>query len=176
MVKSEHKSSILTHSERLRARKIRLRWLIALSSLPLFGMVTAFGLAPQTDTAQIPLQTVVENLSLPDSLIQTNPEHIAHYWRDEHMERGDTAASVLQRLGVNNDQIALFLKSPEATHALIKIKSGQRIQAEVTDTGNLVWLRHIGVDGTMLQIDAAADTFKASQQTARSSVLPTSHK
>lgn len=167
MVKSEHKSSILTHSERLRARKIRLRWLIALSSLPLFGMVTAFGLAPQTDTTQIPLQTVVENLSLPESLIQANPENVAHYWRDERIERGDTAATILQRLGVNNDQIALFLKSLQATLALIKIKPGQRVQAEITDAGNLVWLRQIRVDGTMLQIDADANTFKASQQTAK---------
>jgi hypothetical protein len=46
MIKSKQKAGILTHSERLHARKIRLRWLIALSSLPLFGMVTAFGIAP----------------------------------------------------------------------------------------------------------------------------------
>ncbi|MDR3391577.1 MAG: peptidoglycan DD-metalloendopeptidase family protein [Sulfuriferula sp.] len=168
MFKSKQKTSILTHSERLHARKIRLRWLIALSSLPLFGMVTAFGIAPQTDTSQVPIHTVVENLPIPDSLTQTNPQAVAtSYWRDERVERGDTAASILQRLGVNDDQITLFLKSPNATHALIQIKSERRIQAQVTDTGNLIWLRHIDGNGNMLQIDADAGTFKVTQQAAQ---------
>lgn len=168
MIKSKQKTSILTHSERMHARKIRLRWLIALSSLPLFGMVTAFGIAPQTDTTQIPIKTIVENLPIPTSLAQSRPQETAtNYWRDERIERGDTAASILQRLGVNDDQIALFLKSPDATRNLIQIRPGRRIQAQVTDTGNLIWLRHIGSDGTMLQIDAAAGTFKATQQTAQ---------
>jgi murein DD-endopeptidase MepM/ murein hydrolase activator NlpD len=168
MFKSKQKTSILTHSERLHARKIRLRWLIALSSLPLFGMVTAFGIAPQTDTSQVPIHTVVENLPIPDSLTQTDPQAVAtSYWRDERVERGDTAASILQRLGVNDDQIALFLKSPNATHALIQIKSERRIQAQVTDTGNLIWLRHIDGNGNMLQIDADAGTFKVTQQAAQ---------
>jgi hypothetical protein len=101
-------------------------------------------------------------------LAQPRPQETAtNYWRDERIERGDTAASILQRLGVNDDQIALFLKSPDATRNLIQIRPGRRIQAQVTDTGNLIWLRHISNDGTMLQIDAAAGTFKATQQTAQ---------
>ncbi|WP_124949894.1 peptidoglycan DD-metalloendopeptidase family protein [Sulfuriferula thiophila] len=168
MQKTELKTSILTHSERLHARKIRLRWLIAISSLPLFGMVTAFGIAPQTDTAQVTIQTVVENLPAPASLTQADSQDVVtNYWRDERIERGDTVASILQRLGVNDEQIALFLKAPEATRALIQIKSGKRIQAQVTDTGNLVWLRNIAADGTMLEISADAGTFKTAQQAAQ---------
>lgn len=168
MFKSKPKTRILTHSERLHARKIRLRWLIAISSLPLFGMVTAFGIAPQTDTTQANIQTVVENLPTPTSLTQSSVSSVAtNYWRDERIERGDTVSSILQRLGINDDQIALFLKSPEATHALIQISSGKRVQAQVTDTGNLIWLRNITADGSMLEISADAGTFKTSQKTAQ---------
>ena len=120
MAKFKRNSQLLTHSERLHARKIRLRWLIALSSLPLFGMVTAFGIAPQTDTSNVAITTLVENLPLPAS-INLDDTSANSYWRDERIERGDTAASILKRLGINNDQISAFLKTPDATRALIQI-------------------------------------------------------
>ena len=165
MIESKQKTGILAHSARLHTRKIRLRWLILISSLPLFGMVTAFGIAPQTDTAQIPIKTVIENLPLSNTLTLTNTQPATtSYWRDERMERGDTATSILQRLGVNDDQIGLFLKSANATHALLQIKPGNRIQAQVTGTGDIVWLRHIAANGSMLQIGPKASGFEATQQ------------
>ena len=165
MIESKQKTGILTHSMRLRTRKIRLRWLILFSSLPLFGMVAAFGIAPQTDTSQIPIKTVIENLPLSNTLTLTNTQPATtSYWRDERMERGDTATSILQRLGVNDDQIGLFLKSANATHDLLQIKPGKRIQAQVTGTGEIVWLRHIAANGSMLQIDPKAAGFEATQQ------------
>lgn len=167
MIESKRKTSILTHSERLHARKIRLRWLIAVSSLPLFGMVAAFGIAPQTDTAQVPIATVIENLPLPAKLNLTDntPENTS-YWREDRMERGDTVTSFLQRLGVNDDNIALFLKSRDATRALTQIHPGKRIQAEINGAGNIVWLRHIDSQGTMLDIAAQGNSFKTSTQPA----------
>lgn len=168
MSENKSKLDILTHSERLRARKIRLRWLIAVSSLPLFGMVTAFGIAPQTSTEQVNFQTIVENLPTPSSLSPTNSQNIStNYWRDERVEQGDTASSILRRLGVNDEQITVFLKSPDAAHALLQVRTGKRIQAQVTDSGNLIWLRNIGTDGKMLQIEMDAGKFKSSQQTVQ---------
>lgn len=168
MSKNKSKLDILTHSERLRTRKIRLRWLIALSSLPLFGMVTAFGIAPQTSTEQVKFQTIVENLPTPSSLSTTSSQNIStNFWRDERIEQGDTASSILRRLGVNDEQIAIFLKSPDAAHALLQIRTGKRIQAQVTDSGNLIWIRNMGTDGKMLQIAMDAGKFKSSQQTVQ---------
>lgn len=168
MIESKQKTNILTHSARLHTRKIRLRWLILLSSLPFLGMATAFGIAPQTDTAQVPIKTVVENLPLSETLTLTNTQPATtSYWLDERIERGDTATSILQNIGVNNDQIALFLKSTTATHALIQLKPGNRIQAQITGTGDIIWLRHITADGTMLQINPKANTFVATQQSVK---------
>lgn len=148
-----------------RARKTRLRWLVTASSLPLLGILTAFGLAPNTDTTQIPIQTVVENLPLAESLASIDPAPSSvNYWRDEAIERGDTADNILQRLGVNNNQIALFLKSSSAVHALISIKPGKRVQAQVSGSGELTWLRHVSSDGKLTQISAQNNTFTSTVQ------------
>ncbi|HET9113480.1 MAG TPA: peptidoglycan DD-metalloendopeptidase family protein [Burkholderiales bacterium] len=163
MIENKQETGILTHTERLHARKIRLRWLIALSSIPLFGIVTAFGIAPQTETAPVAIQTVIENLPLPQNLKFTDstPENTS-YWRDERVERGDTVASILQRLGASNDQIDSFLKSANASRALLQIKPGQRVQAQITGAGDISWLRHINPNGTMLEITHGDQGFKSS--------------
>ena len=57
-----NKIGILAQKLFSQERKLSLRWLVAISSLPLFGMVAAFGVAPGTNTRQIPIQTVIENL------------------------------------------------------------------------------------------------------------------
>lgn len=165
MIENKRETGILTHTERLHARKIRLRWLIAISSIPLFGIVTAFGIAPQTETAPVAIQTVVENLPLPQSLKLTDsaPESTS-YWREERIERGDTVASILQRLGANNDQINTFLKSASASRALIQIKPGKRVQAQITGAGDIAWLRHIDTNGSMLEIAPDANGFKSTSQ------------
>lgn len=166
MAKFKRNSQLLTHSERLHARKIRLRWLIVLSSIPLFGMVTAFGIAPQTDTNNVTITTLVENLPLP-ATVNLADASANNYWRDERIERGDTAASILKRLGINDDQISTFLKTSDATRALIQITPGKRIQAEVSDAGNLIWLRHINTDGSMLEIRSVGAQLKTSLTTAQ---------
>ncbi|MDA8224547.1 MAG: M23 family metallopeptidase [Betaproteobacteria bacterium] len=165
MIDHESKTGILPHGSAAQARKKRLRWLVIASSVPLLGILTAFGIAPGTDTTQIPVKTVIEQLELPGTPDSIDaPADTTGYWHNERIERGDTAASVLQRLGVNDEQIARFLKSPAATHALIQIRPGQRIQAEVTGSGRLIWLRHLLSNSQMLEITPGKAGFEANRQ------------
>lgn len=164
---ANQKAVSLTHADKLHARKVRLRWLVAASTLPLFGMIAAFGVAPQTDTNQIPVSTVIENLAVPAAVIQAdNSIPTTAYWRDERIESGDTVAKVLDRLGVSSEETARFLRNPEATRALAQIKPGRRIQAQTSDSGELLWLRHISPAGTLLQISRQGQNFTVSQQQA----------
>ena len=48
-------------------RSIRKRLLLALATLPFLGVVAAFGIAPDTATEQIPRETIVETLALPEA-------------------------------------------------------------------------------------------------------------
>ncbi len=160
----ESKTVILTHSEYLDARKKRMRWLIAASSVPFLAVLTAFGLAPDTSTSHVNVQTVVQNLALPSHLETSDSNAAAtSYWREDALERGDTAADLLQRLGVSTSQTNQFLKSADATHQLLQIRTGKTIQAQVSGDGHLIWLRHVNSDGTMLEITPQGSTFVASK-------------
>lgn len=162
---TENTQGILTHESRSRARKLRLRWIIAVSTLPLLGVLTAFGIAPDTDTSHIPITTITANIPLPDMLSVTNNQlSTITFWHDEQVERGDTVTAILQRLGVNTSNIAQFLKSGSAMNALIAVKPGKRVQAQVTGSGDLIWLRHITTNGLMLQVAQQNNQFTVSQQ------------
>jgi hypothetical protein len=94
---------ILAQKLFLQERKLSLRWLVAISSLPLFGIVAAFGIAPETQTRQIPVHTVIENLQLPSAAA---PSSIAgNFWHEERIQRGDTMSALLDRLNVNDEDI-----------------------------------------------------------------------
>lgn len=164
---ASQKAVSLTHANKLHARKVRLRWLVAASTLPLFGIIAAFGVAPQTDTNNIPVNTVIENLTVPSTVIKAdNSSSTTAYWRDERIESGDTVATLLDRLGVSSEESARFLHNPKATRALAQIKPGRRIQAQTTDSGELLWLRHINSAGSLVQISRQGQSFTVSQQQA----------
>lgn len=164
---ASQKAISLTQAEKSHARKTRLRWLVAVSALPLFGIVAAFGVAPQTDTTNIPVSTVIENLPISAKAIQAdNSMPATAYWRDERIETGDTVAKILERLGASSEESAAFLRNTEATRALGQIKPGKHIQAETNDAGELLWLRHVDAAGTLLQISKTGQVFSVSQQQA----------
>lgn len=108
-----NKKSMLKNDEKVGEKesemptKRYLRWSIALASLPLFGMVAAFGIAPDTSLKDVPVQQVILNLDLPE----TSSSAIADttFWRQERIQRGDTVAALLSRFEVNNLDAANFL-------------------------------------------------------------------
>ena len=102
------KSKILAQKTPVK-RKKRLSWIVALSSLPLFGFVTAFGIAPNTSPDNISVEEVVRDLSIPDLLPETN-ENLT-LWRQEKIKRGDTISAILARLGVNTQDKTDFLRT-----------------------------------------------------------------
>ena len=62
------KSRILAQKSS-RLTKKTLRWLIVLSTVPLFGFVTAFGIAPNTPYLHdVQIEEVVRDLYLPEVL------------------------------------------------------------------------------------------------------------
>ncbi len=78
--------------KQLTLTKSRLRWLILLSSIPLFGMVAAFGIAPGTSFEELPVEQVVLRLEVPEISPASDPDMT--FWRQERIERGDTLASL----------------------------------------------------------------------------------
>lgn len=155
------KPAILAQNTPAQERKISLRWLVALSSIPLFGIVAAFGIAPGTDMQRVPVQTVIENLDLPEPA-QTASDDT--YWREERIQRGDTVASLLERLDVSNEEITDFLRSTKNTKGIRLLIPGRTVRAETAENGELLALRYTSGSENMLQVDKINGTFRAREQ------------
>lgn len=126
--------------------------------LPFVGVMAAFGIAPDTVTDNVQRVAVVEQLNLPPLPSATAPTGET-YWREVRIERGDSIASVLQRLEVDESSTALLLQHTREARALYRLIPGRTVRAQVTDAGQLLALRYL--NGTqLLKVDLDRDVLK----------------
>jgi len=151
----------LTHPTPLLKRKLLLRGVLAAALLPLFGMVTAYGIAPDTDTRDIPVQTLIENLALPQ-MAAAPDQAVQVFHHEERVLSGETLGALLSRLGVS-EQDSVLLLSQAAAQIGRSLRSGQRVQADVSEQGELMELRLTGADGTLNRISRQTDGFVLDQ-------------
>lgn len=157
-----NKAGILSQKFFQSERKLPLRWIVALSALPMFGVVAAFGIAPDTEIERIPVHTVIEPLVLPTTNIQSISNQA--FIREERIQRGDTVAELLSRCDVNSADIQAFLIEAKHAQGLSQLKPGKTVQAQTNKRGDLLSFRyHYGGD-TMLIVKKNGDHFKTSEQ------------
>ena len=157
---------MLTKNTLTQERKLKLRWFVAMSSLPLLGVVTAFGIMPQTEIITAPQKTVVEEVALP----QTTPvaSDTTIFWRNEHVQRGDTVAELLHRLNVEDAAASEFLRTSQAAESFRHLAPGKTVQAETGADGSLLVLRYLNASGSQILIEKST----GSKAGFRISLLP----
>jgi len=160
----DFKESILAQKQASEIRIIPLRWLVALSTLPLLGMAVAFGIAPATEPKPVELKTVIESLALPTATVLNQEDNT--YWRDVRIQRGDTIASILNRLQIDDAAAVNFLRNAKDAKTLYQLVPGRSVRAKTTENGELIALRYIAADSTQLSVDRIGDEFKANEQAA----------
>ena len=160
-----HKVRILTHSlsdpARRGLRPSPARWL-AVAVLGLSG-VAAFGLAPDTTLETVPTRTVVREL-VPPPLAHAPGDDApsAGYWREERVQRGDTIGSVLARVGVDDPDALVYLRTDPAARPLYQLRPGRPLSVETDDEGSLRQLRFVAGNGDLLSIVRDGERFTAS--------------
>lgn len=143
--------------ELISERRFKLRWILAISCVPLFGIYAAFGIAPQTITGNISTEMVVEEISLPTSNEASNQSSEQHFWYKEHVRRDDTLNTLLSRLNIRNRDAIDYIRNDNAASEIANaLKPGHQIEAETDSDGNLV----------SLEYQLEADQFIAINQTA----------
>lgn len=157
------KSKILAQKTPVK-RKKRISWIVALSSLPLFGFVTAFGIAPNTSPGNISVEEVVRDLSIPDLLPETN-ENLT-LWRQEKIKRGDTISAILARLDVNARDKADFLRAASKSKGMRQLIPGKTIYAQTTVEGELLMMRYIFGKEELFLMEKVDNAFQMSEQQA----------
>ena len=133
------------------ASKKKLRWFVALSTLPLLGVVTAFGLVPQSDLDLTSTSVAIEEIALPKVAVDETPT--ASYWRNERVQRGDTVDELLRRLSIEDTSASDYLRKSAEAASFRKLPAGTEIQAETTATGGLIALRYLDSDSAQILID-----------------------
>ena len=128
-------------------RKVRI-----ISAGAIFLAVCAFGaagvapLAP--DASDLPVKSIAQDLELPNlaeqiAALDKEPQQFIH---EERVRAGDSLASLLSRLGVDDQAAFAFIKSDKVAKGVMQLKTGKRVQAKTDDNGQLQWLRATVVD------------------------------
>jgi murein DD-endopeptidase MepM/ murein hydrolase activator NlpD len=135
---------------------------LALAALPFMGVVTAFGLAPDTPTERIPRTTVVEVVAIPDA--QPSDSGSFDFWREERIGRGDTLQSLLTRLGADSDEIQQFLHAAHGSKSLGRLIPGRSVLARVTSSGQILLLRYLVSDQALVSVTRDHGEFRVQEQ------------
>lgn len=104
----------------------------------------AFGVVPLApDAANLPVKTLSQELALPSlsEQLEQLEQQESHYIREERIRSGDSLASLLHRLGVDDPEATHFIKSDQTARTLLQLKNGKRVQAEINHEGQLLTLR-----------------------------------
>ncbi|MBI3524805.1 MAG: M23 family metallopeptidase [Betaproteobacteria bacterium] len=102
-------------------------------------MVAAFGTAPSTLDLQAPQQTIIEQLAAPAGIAAQADNDF--FVREERIQRGDSVASLLARLGVQDEAAFQFLRDNPDTQAIFRqLRPGKPVSAHVGGNGELQML------------------------------------
>lgn len=109
------------------------------AGISLFSMVAAFGTAPDSEEIRGHQRTVVELLPL--AIDATTAAESGSFVREERIQRGDTVAALLSRLGVQDEQAFAFLRQQPDTQALFRqLRPGKIVTARTNEAGELLAL------------------------------------
>jgi murein DD-endopeptidase MepM/ murein hydrolase activator NlpD len=161
---SLNEEEILAQNSRQQAKRRGAMWLPSLAMLPLFGVVAAFGFAPDTQPDSVDIRHVVEDVSLPLPSARAGSD-TENFWREERIQRGDTVAAILLRLGVDDQEAMNYLLQARGVRSLYKLIPGRTVKAITTNHGRLEQLSYLNADGRQLLVKRNADGFDATEQT-----------
>lgn len=133
-----------------------------LFALPVFGVLTAFGVASDTQLENIARHEVIESLALPPlsaSLLEDQ-----QFRSSERIQRGDTVATLLQRLNVNDSAAFNFLRTAPAARSIFQLRPGRTVQAVTDADGELYSLRYLYSPEQFLQVTRQDDAFSAQEK------------
>ncbi len=150
---------MLPQKPQTRERKSKLHWLVALSSIPLLGVVTAFGIMPQQQSAGIGTHLVEEEIALPQ--VAPDDDTSATFWRNDVVQRGDTPDEILRRLNIEDGAAGDYLRTASEAESFRKLSPGSTVEAETSITGGLLALRYLTSNGSQMMIERSGSGFAA---------------
>src|SRR3989338_2572790 len=140
----------LDQERKMSESRKKLRWFVALSTLPLLGAVTAFGLVPQNELDLTSLKAAIQEIALPEDA--EKQATAASFWRNERVQRGDTVVELLRRLNIEDAVASDYLRKADEAGSFRKLAVGKEVHAETNAAGGLISLRYLGENATQVII------------------------
>jgi murein DD-endopeptidase MepM/ murein hydrolase activator NlpD len=135
-----------------------------LLGLPALGVVTAFGIAPGTVADAIERTTVLADVPLPELVPPEVPES-RRFVSQERVQRGDTVAGLLARLGITDDETMTFLRTDAVGRQIFRqLIPGRTMHAETDSDGALVSLRYFVGPGNVLEVTRGTGGYSARER------------
>ena len=160
------KTRILAQLQAIRENRPSHFWAGTLvAGVSLFGMVAAFGTAPESAQIRDYQRTVVEQIPLALDTFQVTG-HSA-FVREERIQHGDTVAALLSRLGVQDGQAFAFLRQkPETQRLCRQLRPGKVVSAQTNESGELLALTFPlnGTKDNALVVEKRDGRLQASEQ------------
>lgn len=134
------KTRILAQLQTMRNYRSRhLRAGAVVAGISLFGMVAAFGTAPDSAEILEHQRVVVEQLRTASGT--TEAADNAFFVREERIQRGDTVAALLARLGVQDEHAFSYLRQQPGTQPIFRqLRPGKLVTARTSESGELLAL------------------------------------
>jgi len=113
------------------------RFAIAIGTVLGLGAVTAVAIAPATDLAPPSIRLVVDQVALatPSAAADDPALPLPRVSQSEVVNRGETASSLLSRLGANDPELIRFIASDRVGKRLLQLQPGRTVTAEIDDVG-----------------------------------------
>jgi len=124
--------------------------------------MTAFGTAPLREVELPPMQTIVESVAFVSATqaMKAVDAGTQAFVRSERIRRGETLASLLDRLGATDGEFQKFVASDRRARKLMQLQAGRTVTAEIDEAGRVQSLQYrFG--------DLDTETAAASQPTGR---------
>jgi len=134
------KTRILAQLQTMRNNRPHHLWAGAVvAGVSLFSMVAAFGTAPDSAEIRKHQRIVVEQLQAASGARQAAGN--AYFVREERIQRGDTVAALLTRLGVQDEHAFAYLRQQPGTQAIFRqLRPGKLVTARTSELGELLAL------------------------------------
>ncbi|HOX89248.1 MAG TPA: peptidoglycan DD-metalloendopeptidase family protein [Burkholderiaceae bacterium] len=124
-------------------RRSRIELAGILSLLPLSAAIAALAAVPAAaDLDNLPQQTITQALAVPELADQISElaERMDSFVREARIQRGDTAASLFERLEIDDPEAARYLRG-DGRKAATQLLPGRFVQARVRHDGRLMSLK-----------------------------------
>jgi murein DD-endopeptidase MepM/ murein hydrolase activator NlpD len=106
---------------------------LAIGAATSLAAVTAFGVAPLTASQLPPNQMMVESVALAPEVLPTDTA----FAQQEKVRRGETLASLMARLGVDDPTFAAFVRRDPVGRRLLELRAGRTVSAVVSADGSM---------------------------------------